>query len=260
MRKINPISTLFGILAILALGTSACQKQQTEGLPDLIVKDISCMGEGLYITVANQGEGSIEEIFPSLASFSVDGEFVEDIILSEPTSTSGGGISEPGGESRYLIAYPISTAVRVAVHVDYNDEIQESDEVNNSAPDALIGPCVLPDLAVEKIELADDNHVVVTIRNLGPGPVPEHIWLMDEATDCTLRIIHNDSEWCHRSFIDFDPDRALQPLSGIGVFHSDLVITEESSVTAIIDCTDMIMEQNEANNSMTVTLVPSRVS
>jgi hypothetical protein len=254
------ISILFPICVIVAFNTSACQKKQPEGLPDLFIKDISCMGGGLYITVGNQGEGSITEIRPSLASLAVNGEFVGDIILNEPTSVSGGGITEPGGESRFLVAHPISTAVRLSVHVDYNDVIQEADETNNAEPDYAIGPCVLPDFAVQKIELADDNHVVVFIENIGPGPVPDHIWLIEDEAECTLRIIHNDAEWCVRSFIEFDPDKALQPITGIGVFHSDLKITEESSVTAIIDCTDMIMEQNEDNNSMTVTLIPSRTN
>jgi subtilase family serine protease len=44
-------------------------------------------------------------------------------------------------------------------------------------------------------------------------------------------------------------EKALAPVDGEAVFPSELEITEESTVTVVIDCVDLINEQNEENNT-----------
>lgn len=256
MKKQWILITFAGLLLIAA---GACQQQEepvseTMTMPDLTVMDASCMGGGLYITVANQGEGALPEDWYSLMSLYIDGANQEDIILKEPTAMEKGGISEPGGISHYLIPYDIPQPVRVDVYVDYTEDIEESNEENNSFENEYVGPCLLPDLAIDDIYLDDNCQVVVVVKNIGPGSVPQQLWTPKEVPECTLKLFLNEEEYCVRSFYEFDPEERLEPVDGIASFPSDLKITEESVVTAAIDCLDIVQEQNQDNNTMTKTM------
>jgi hypothetical protein len=230
----------------------SCQKkaeeEQVPELPDVFVENVSCMGGSLYISIGNQG-GAIPEEWTGLMSLYIDGTNQEDILLTEPTSVSEGGIAEPGGSSHYLMAYEVSKPIRVDIYVDYTNEIEESDEDNNELENEYLGPCLLPDLKVEDIYLDENCKVMVLVKNVGPGEVPSQVWSIRDIQECTLKLYLNDKEWCQRSFIDFDPDKALSPVDGEAVFPSELEITEESTVTVVIDCVDLINEQNEENNT-----------
>ena len=245
-------SILVIFFSVLLLASFSCQKQTEEEpaaeLPDLFVKNVSCMGGSLYISIENQG-GAVPEDWTGLMSLYIDGTNQEDILLTEPTSVSEGGVAEPGGSSHYLMAYDISQPIRVEIYIDYTNEIEESNEMNNELENEYIGPCELPDLKVEDIYLDENCKVMVVVKNVGPGEVPSQVWSIRDIQECTLKLYLNDEEWCQHSFIDFDPDKALSPVDGEAVFPSELEITEESTVTAVIDCADSIREQNEENNT-----------
>jgi len=235
----------------------SCQKQRQEeqapSPPDLFVENVSCMAGGLYISIGNQG-GTIPEDWTGLMSLYIDGTSQEDILLTEPTSVSEGGISESGGTSHFLMAYDISKPIRVDVYVDYTNEIEESNEENNELENEYLGPCLLPDLKVEDIYLDENCKVMVLVKNVGPGKIPSQVWSVRDVQECTLKLYLNDEEWCQKSFIDFDPDEAISPVDGEAVFPSELEITEKSTVTAVLDCMDLIKEQNEENNTKSVVL------
>lgn len=58
-----------------------------------------------------------------------------------------------------------------------------------------------------------------------------------------------------RTILEFDPGKELQPVTGIAVFPTGLKLTEEeSAISAVLDCMDMIKEQNEENNTKSVIL------
>jgi hypothetical protein len=211
------------------------------------------MGGSLNISVGNKG-GAIPGEWTGLMSLYIDGANQEDILLTEPTSVSEQGISQPGGISHFLMAYEISKTARVDIYIDYTNEVEESNEDNNELKNEYIGPCQLPDLKVEEIYLDENCKVMVVVKNTGPGEVPSQVWSIRDIQECTLKLYLNDEEWCQKSFIDFDPDQALSPVDGEAVFPSDLEITEESTVTAVIDCIDLIKEQNETNNTQSVVL------
>ncbi|MFW6123586.1 MAG: CARDB domain-containing protein [Acidobacteriota bacterium] len=243
---------LIAFFSIFLAASFSCQKQteeeQVPELPDLFVENVSCMGGNLYISIGNQG-GPIPEDWTALISLYIDGTSQEDILLTEPTSVSEGGIAESGGSSHYLMAFDITQPLRVDIYVDYTNEIEESNESNNEIENEYIGPCHLPDLKVEDIYLDENCKVMVAVKNVGPGEVPSQVWSIRDIPECTLKLYLNEEEWCQRSFIDFDPDKALSPVEGEAVFPSDLEVAEESTVTAMIDCTDLIKEQNEENNT-----------
>ncbi len=256
MKKQWILITFAGLLLIAA---GACQQQEepaveTEALPDLTVVDASCMGGNLYITVGNQGEAGLPEDWNSLMSLYVDGANQQDILLSQPSNTEKGGIAEPGGISNYLIPYDIPQPVRIDLYVDYGEDIDESNEENNALENEYVGPCLLPDLTIDDIYLDENCQVVVVVKNLGPGSVPQQLWRVKEIPECTLKLFVNEEEYCMRSFFEFDPEERLAPVEGIAAFPSDLKITEESTVTATIDCMDIVNEQNMENNTKTKTM------
>jgi len=248
---------VFILGAILIGGISlSCKKQEQKPLPDLVVKDISCMGGNLYITVENQGEGTLPEKWISLASLYLDGVVQEDILLNMPTSTVDGGIAEPGGLSSYLFPFDVSATVRIDLYLDCNDELDESNEKNNQMEGMYIGPCLLPDLRIKDLYLDEDFQVVAVIENIGPGNFPLKSWIENQEPSCILRIIKNEEEFCVRAIHEFDPDKALESVEGVAVFPTGLTITEETTVTAVIDCSDMIKEQDKDNNLKTAVLKP----
>jgi subtilase family serine protease len=251
---------LIAFTSLFLIAAGACQQQEeepletTEAMPDLAVSDVSCMGGNLYISIINQGEAGLPEEWHGVMSLYIDGANQEDIVLEEPTSMENGGIAEPGGISRFLIPYDIPQPVRVDLYVDYAEQIDESNEENNSLENEFIGPCLLPDLTIEDIYLDENCQVVAVVKNLGPGSVPQQLWQRKEMPECTLKLFLNEEEYCVRTFFEFDPEEKLAPVEGTAAFPSDMKITEESTVTAVIDCLDIVNEQNKDNNTMTKTL------
>ncbi|MBS3819640.1 hypothetical protein KGY73_09090 [bacterium] len=256
MKKISV--WIFVSAFILCLGISCTQKEEkpeSEALPDLSVQDVACMGEDLYLTLENQGQGSLPESWTSLASLYINGTRQADIILGQPTSVTRGGIKKPGGMSHYLIPHDISNPIRVDVYVDYNNKIEESHEENNALENIYIGPCLLPDLSIEEIYLNEECEVVVVIENKGPGRIPENIWALEQEPECTLSIFVNEEKQVQVKAKDFDPRQDLHPTLGKAAFTSGVKISgEESTVAATIDCSGIIKEQNEDNNTKSVML------
>jgi hypothetical protein len=177
------------LLIISLLFFASCGPQgerEGSGLPDLYVKDVSCMGGNLYVTIGNKGNGPLPEKWVGLASLYIDGVIQDDILLRHPTSRTKGGIEKPGGESHYLIPFDVSSSIRVDVYVDYTDRIREADEGNNALENIYVGPCLLPDLCIDEIYVNDDCEVVVVVENKGPGRIPFNIWTVEEEPECLL--------------------------------------------------------------------------
>jgi len=239
---------------ILLLSCHFQEKKKDLSLPDLYVKDISCMGGNLYLTIGNKGHAPLPENWTGLASLYIDGVIQDDILLPHPTSRTKGGLEKPGGESHYLIPFDVSSSIRVDVYVDYTDEIREANEKNNSLENVYVGPCLLPDLSIDEIYLNDDCEVVVVVENKGPGRIPLNIWTIEEEPECLLTIFLNDRQWSVSVASEFDPRRDLHYPLGKAAFPTHLKITQKAIVTAQIDCSNIIHEQDEENNVKTVVL------
>lgn len=241
-------------LAIPALSTTCSQPESTTGLPDLIVDDVSCMGGNLYMTIKNNGKAPLPEGWTALATLYVDGYLQEDIFLRSATSRTNGGIEQPGGQSHYLIPYDISSPVRVDIYLDYAETIDEENDDNNSLESIYVGPCVLPDLNIEDIYLDEECQVMVVIENRGPGRIPHNVWILDEEPQCVLTVFIDDKKRSSTMAHEFDPREDLHPVLGKAVFPTGLKLERKSTVKAVIDCSDIIQEQDESNNVKTVTL------
>ena len=80
------------------------QETWTQDLPDLIVDKIECgPSNKLAVTVKNIGSASLPVGWSALAKVYFDGQEKGFFDLGSPTSTTGGGIDNPGGNSYYLL-------------------------------------------------------------------------------------------------------------------------------------------------------------
>ena len=114
------------------------QEVWTLDLPDLIVSKIECgPGNKVAVTVSNTGTGSPPAGWMALAKVYFNQQETGTFDLRSPTSTTGGGIDNPGGSSYYLLSWDISTLVNVMVYADYLNGINESSEQNNSKSEVL---------------------------------------------------------------------------------------------------------------------------
>jgi hypothetical protein len=144
-------------------------------LPDLIVSKIECgPGSKLSVTIKNIGSGALPGGWAAVAETYFDDEEEGFFDLTSPTSTSGGGIEEPGGSSTYLLAWDITAPVTVRVMADSTNDITESNEQNNSKEEE-VEPLVteLPDLVIEEIACDQENsRIGYVIKNSGEAVAP----------------------------------------------------------------------------------------
>ena len=106
----------------------------------------------------------------------------------------------------------------------------------------------LPDLIIDDIFLDKSCRVVIRVKNLGPGPVPDDVWTArgPETTGVYLQV--NGRPWGGASIWQFDPRRALQQKNGTASFTSKRQITGTAMITATVDRTRKVKELNERNN------------
>lgn len=135
---------LFSTWAAISHPLMAQQRQ----LPDLIVEKIECgPGNKLSVTIKNIGSGRLPSGWRAIADVYFDGIKKGFFDLTAPTTTTAGGIEEPGGSSTYLLAWDITEPVTVRVVVDSTNEIRESNEQNNVKEEKLeppVTPTVTP--------------------------------------------------------------------------------------------------------------------
>jgi len=120
------------------------QEIWTQDLPDLIVEKIECgPGNKLAVTTKNIGSAALPAGWTALVKVYFNGQEKGFFDLGSPTSTTGGGIENPGGSSYYLLAWDITGQVTVLVNVDFTNSVTESNEQNNSDTE-VIAPAPTP--------------------------------------------------------------------------------------------------------------------
>ena len=108
----------------------------------------------------------------------------------------------------------------------------------------------LPDLVIKDIMLNRSCQVVVTVANAGPGMVPDAVWTAHTPTSCSVYIFINGRKWGGKTVWGFDPGKLLQSVGGAARYVSDLIISAEAEITAVIDLTAEVAEIHEDNNKM----------
>jgi len=238
----------FFILGMVIFTVFAVGCRQEEGLPDLALDEVGCQEGNLVFSVKNRGDASLPEDWSALASVSIDGIVQQDIFLKEASSETEGGVDEPDGSSFYLTAFPVEDIIRVDVALDYADEIREADEDNNIVNNIYVAPCSLPDLVVEKLSLDENCRLRIHLKNQGDGDVPDIAWAYEFMDNCGVTIYTGDQAWACIPFISMDPSHALEPPGGTVTYTSELKISQDTVVTAVVDSTGTVNESDERNN------------
>lgn len=111
-----------------------------------------------------------------------------------------------------------------------------------------------PDLIINNIFLNKDCEVVVQVKNIGKGSVPEYVWSKHKPESSNIYLLRNGKNWGGATIYHIDKGKRLQKPGGRLLFRSNLKIQNKESITAIVDMTKQIKESNEKNNTMTKTL------
>lgn len=115
----------------------------------------------------------------------------------------------------------------------------------------------LPDLLVEDIGLGKNCEVIVSVRNNGPGRLPDEVYTVHKPDSSSVYIWVNGKRWGGGSIWGFDPDRILQNPERSLKYFSKLKISGTATIKVTIDHTSQVLEANETNNELTKTLTCS---
>jgi hypothetical protein len=257
----NAANNTFGPVSI-TVPPAFCGGQGTgsQALPDLVVKGLRCgPGSKLEFTAVNNGPGALPAGWRAVADVFFDGIRMGHIDLGRPTS---GDLTPPGGTARYLTVFDITRPVTAKVLVDATNSIREHDEGNNSLG-AMLSPCgqplpgqsktpLLPDLHVADLRVNERCQIVVTVENLGPGPLPDAAW-----SSSRLAIRLSSRARSASVFLEtVDPGHRLRNPGGRVIYVSSATAFPESAdlpieagrVLAVVDEHNAVTEANEGNN------------
>lgn len=137
-----------------------------------------------------------------------------------------------------------------AILIRYPGEKSELD------PEVEMGFKVKPDLVVEKLSLNTRGQVVAQVVNQGKGELRPAKWGLEgpEAVVLSLEILGKKFD---APLSTIDPKRALRQSGGtITYLFENPIVDEPSRVTAVIDASDKVVEENERNNRLSALLTP----
>jgi len=263
-------------------------------LPDLIISDISFANNcSIKFNIKNIGKGGVPATAYSNKSkvflkMYAGNKFIGGISLSAVDPS--GRLKKPGGSVRGVASPPKfkpSGKHSIKVVLDTTNIIKESNEKNNSITrilvcqnkkgsvkreTALIGQSnkvdknklmLLPDLTVTKIELDNDCDITATLKNLGPGFLPNEVY---QASIGSVRFyvgqINNGYKIAY-----IDPLKKLRPPGGTLTIKAPGTMqrippSQSRTVRVYVDSVagigpSHIKEINENNNELTKTLACS---
>jgi hypothetical protein len=111
-------------------------------------------------------------------------------------------------------------------------------------------PRLPPDLIVQNIYLTADCKVAVTVKNQGPGSMPDEVWTIRSTNSADVYIYSNGGAWGGSAIWSFDPVRRLQRPGGTATFVSYLEVDGTFDIRAEVDHNLKVTEINEGNNSL----------
>lgn len=112
----------------------------------------------------------------------------------------------------------------------------------------------VPDLIIENIYLVkpiNKCRVVVVVKNRGTGRVPNFVWTDHNPKSAGVYLYINGKGWGGASIWKFDSFKKLQPPGGTAEYVSNLTVSGDATVTAVVDFWNTVKETNNNNNSLT---------
>lgn len=164
---------------------------------------------------------------------------------SQTVTVSLSSLDPDESETVTLDGVEVTEERSVAVQVDSSNDVEESDEDNNSISDTLGEPAAAAnDLAVIGIALDDDGTVVVTLSNEGD-------------TDLNGKIITLTVSRPGKELASKEVTLEIAPGETQDVTMDGATITRTTSVTAVADKADDLSDVNRDNNTFQKSLRPS---
>ena len=106
-----------------------------------------------------------------------------------------------------------------------------------------------PDLTIEKITVDKKCHLVVVVKNNGPGILPNNVYTVHHPKSAGVYVYINGKGWGGQSIWKFDPGRNLQQPGGMATYISRYVVgTTPIEVKAVVDLHNDVTENIETNN------------
>ncbi len=225
---------------------------QTQGLPDLVVKEIACgSGNKLSFTVANTG-AAMPAGWVAVANVYFDGVNMGHVDLGRPTT---GDLTLAGGSASYLVAFDIVKPIEVKVVVDSTNSVIELNEGNNALV-TKVSPCEItatpttpaqtttqlnfPDMVVKEIKCSQGK-LSFTVANIG-GPMPPGWW--------SNTAVKFDGVYIGLVKLENPTYGDLSPSGGVATYLTEFDITRTVKVEISVDASASISEINEGNNYM----------
>ncbi|MCP3898264.1 MAG: hypothetical protein GY707_00865 [Desulfobacteraceae bacterium] len=147
---------------------------------------------------------------------------------------------------------------KLQIKIDADNEVAESRENNNfhffvNIQFKGFGRIVnkKPDLVIDNISLNKACEVVVKLRNIGQGQVPNKVWTVHKPNSSSVYLSINNKGWGGSTIWKFDPGKGLENSGGTAIYVSSLKVTGTATVKAEIDHTKQVNESNETNNIKT---------
>lgn len=117
-----------------------------------------------------------------------------------------------------------------------------------------------PDLAVQDIALDQDNRLVVTIMNQGPGLLHEVRYNRTGERVIRLEVEVNGKKALSVPLAEVDPKYALKYKGTPVAYRTEIQLSEPARVLAVIDSDDVVAEPDEKNNRKRESLTPRETS
>jgi hypothetical protein len=238
-------------------------------LSDLAIVDITLNQECfVVVTVKNNGPGAVpDKVWTDHAPDSCA------VYLHINGKKWGGqsiwgfdaakGLKNPGGTATMTSNLKVTGTATIEAEVDHTHKVRETNESNNVMKKEVtcraitaVQPGVvaqlekLPDLTVEDITLNKECFVVVTVKNNGPGAVPDAVWTEHTPDSSSVYLYINGKKWGGETIWHFDTAKNLKNPGGTATMTSNLKVTGAATIEADIDLTHKVKETDEKNNAM----------
>ena len=140
--------------------------------------------------------------------------------------------------------------------VNYSRDKTLSGEVELNFPMAgeiktVSGGGPLPNLAVGKMFLDEHCTVQVTMKNLGPGPLPKYFWKKNMPE---LKLSKDGQEWGGVDIRFFDYNQALSPVGGEIIYNSGLKVIGSARIRAEVVANPGLREADTKDNAQELVL------
>jgi hypothetical protein len=232
-------------------------------LPDLAPVDVNVeSGCRIVVTLTNNGPGIVPNaayVGPSTGiQMYVDGAPWGGIALgaldtAHLTQPAGGTVT---AEWFPNLPLPVG-AHNVTLQVDNNNQVAESNELNNVMTKTLTCTPPAPDLVPVSLTVNSQCQLVVTLMNVGTAPIPDANFAQSGSDSSAIQMYNDGQPFGGITLGALDLTKQVQPVGGTVTytwFPGLKIFGGPHLVTVVADNNNSIIELNEANNSLTQNL------